>query len=195
MKSLREIIPANIVNLRKQKQMTQMDLAKKINYSDKAVSRWEKGEVLPDIETLQVLSGVFNVPLSYLIEEHTDESNRNFKARTKTNEILFYVLMICAVWTLITVVYVYAKIFIKSNPWQIFVWGVPLNCVVMLIYNLKHKIKAINIVFSTLLNWSFLACIYLSFLSQNLWLIFLVGIPIQASIIVMSFTKKRLKNV
>ena len=49
--------------------LTQVGLAKKINYSDKAVSRWEKGEVLPDIETLDALSKIFNVPLSYLIEE------------------------------------------------------------------------------------------------------------------------------
>ena len=68
--NIREIVSKNLIMLRKRQGLTQIDLSKRINYSDKAVSRWEKGEVLPDIETLQSLSEVFNVPLSYMIEEH-----------------------------------------------------------------------------------------------------------------------------
>lgn len=49
---LRTIIGRNIVSLRKSAGMTQADLAAKLNYSDKAVSKWERGEAIPDIETL-----------------------------------------------------------------------------------------------------------------------------------------------
>ena len=51
--------------------LTQIGLAKKINFSDKAVSRWDKGEVLPDIETLESLAKIFGVSLTYMLEEHT----------------------------------------------------------------------------------------------------------------------------
>ena len=64
MKNLRDIIPKNLIYLRKQHKFTQIDLAKKINYSDKAVSRWEKGEVLPDVEVLQKVCEVYDIPIA-----------------------------------------------------------------------------------------------------------------------------------
>ena len=81
MKNIREIVANNIVTLRKQNGYTQIELSEKINYSDKAISRWEKGEVLPDIETLDNLANIFDVPLSYMLEEHQDAkpiSNNQF---------------------------------------------------------------------------------------------------------------------
>ena len=50
--NVKEIIAANLVSLRKGSRLTQQQLAERLNYSDKAVSRWENAETLPDIETL-----------------------------------------------------------------------------------------------------------------------------------------------
>ena len=73
MENIKEIISNNIIMLRKQKNLTQLELGEAIHYSDKAISRWEKGESLPDIETLQLLSETLDVPLTYLFEEHSKE--------------------------------------------------------------------------------------------------------------------------
>ena len=108
MKNIREIISHNIVSLRKQQGMTQLDLAQKVNYSDKAVSRWEKGEVMPDVETLQSISEAFNVPLAYLFEEHQKVSDSIVES--ERNELLVKILMVLAVWTVATIVFVYGKI-------------------------------------------------------------------------------------
>lgn len=56
------------VLLRKEKDMTQKDLADKLNVSDKAVSRWETGRSYPDIETLQRLAEVLEVPVGDLLQ-------------------------------------------------------------------------------------------------------------------------------
>ena len=79
MESLKEIVSKNIINLRKANNLTQLELAKKINYSDKAISRWEKGEVLPDVETIQTLSIVFNVPMSAILE--SQDENKKIKLK------------------------------------------------------------------------------------------------------------------
>ena len=91
MNNLREIIPNNIIKLRKAQGLTQLDLGKRVNYSDKAVSRWEKGEVLPDVETLQSISEVFNVPVSYLFEEHDESKVQTNIVNRQKNDIIFQI--------------------------------------------------------------------------------------------------------
>ena len=57
MKSIGE----TIATLRKEKKMTQSDLAQKMNVTDKAVSKWERGISLPDVETISKLADVLEV--------------------------------------------------------------------------------------------------------------------------------------
>ena len=64
MEDVKRIVSQNIIRLRKEKGLTQAELAGLINYSDKAVSRWETGDVVPDLETIYALSEVLGVPVS-----------------------------------------------------------------------------------------------------------------------------------
>ena len=91
MKNIREIVSNNIIELRKKNNLTQIKLAEKINFSDKAISRWEKGEVIPDIETLQVLADTFDVPIATLLEEHHDEEKESIEKR---NDLLSQILFV-----------------------------------------------------------------------------------------------------
>ena len=92
MENIREVISKNLISLRKQNKLTQIELGKKINYSDKAVSRWEKGEVLPDIEILQTISNIYDVPLTYFFTEHLTKEEQSKKTK---NEIIMQVFLIC----------------------------------------------------------------------------------------------------
>ena len=56
-----------IANLRKEKNMTQQELAEKINVTDRAISHWENGRRLPDISLLKELGDVFNVTIDEII--------------------------------------------------------------------------------------------------------------------------------
>lgn len=193
MKNLREIIPNNIITLRKQQGLTQLDLAKKVNYSDKAVSRWEKGEVMPDIETLQSISKALNAPLAYLLEEHNEGKNNSFLELRK-NEAAFRILMILAVWTIATIIFVLGKLYLDTLYWQIYVWAVPASCVVLGYLNRKPKNRVLALVINSIFCWSLLASFYIQFLQYNPWLIFIIGIPIQAAIVVAYYTKRKPKE-
>lgn len=61
MENVKEIIARNLTELRKSHKMTQSALAEKLNYSDKAISRWEHAETLPDIETLCRICDIYGV--------------------------------------------------------------------------------------------------------------------------------------
>lgn len=194
MKSIREIVCSNLIMLRKQNKLTQQDLASKISYSDKAISRWEKGEVLPDIEVLQQLSNIYNVPLSYMLEEHSKEDNVTFILRT-TKRIATVMLSYITVWTAFIVLYVYLKIWHDFNYWQLFVWALPISVLVLLVMNNIWGNKKYNIYLESFILWSLITAIFLQFLAEDVWLIYLVGVPIQLILIIQAifypFNKKR----
>ena len=69
MVDLKPVIAQNITALRQSHKMTQIELAEKLNYSDKAVSKWERGESIPDVIVLKTIADLFGVSLDYLLEE------------------------------------------------------------------------------------------------------------------------------
>ena len=70
MVDLKPIIAKNITALRQSHKMTQIELAEKLNYSDKAVSKWERGESIPDVTVLKTIADLFGVSLDYLLESY-----------------------------------------------------------------------------------------------------------------------------
>ncbi len=189
MKTFRETIIDNLVSLRKKNNLTQIDLAKKINYSDKAISRWETGEVLPDVEVLKTLSEIYSVPFSYLFEEHDEESKKEH-LRADTSKIITCIVSICAVWTAVIVLYTLLDMILQKQIWMVFVWAIPISCGVGTFYNKKWlKSKHLSLILNSITCWSLIACLYLQFLSFNLWQLFLIGIPLQVVNSLFYFTK------
>ena len=70
---LAEVIGKNITRLRKLANMTQLELAEKLNYSDKSISKWEQGNGIPDVRILIQLAELFGVTLDDLVHEHVDK--------------------------------------------------------------------------------------------------------------------------
>ena len=67
MNDIKSIVAKNIAELRQSNNMTQLELAEKINNSDKAISKWERAESSPDISVLVDIAAVFGVTVDYLI--------------------------------------------------------------------------------------------------------------------------------
>ena len=72
MQDVKVIFAQNLISLRKQMKLTQIELAEKINYSDKAVSKWERGESIPDVTVLMTIASLFGVTLDFLVTEHAE---------------------------------------------------------------------------------------------------------------------------
>ena len=92
MEDIKNIIAKNISTLRKENKLTQLELAEKMNYSDKAVSRWERGETLPDIDVLIKICDLFNVKFEYLITENPTQEQKRKKTSKSNIKIIATVI-------------------------------------------------------------------------------------------------------
>lgn len=94
MSDIKSNVAKNITELRILNNMTQMELAEKLNYSDKTISKWERGDSSPDISVLVELADLFGVTLDYLVRsENIEEAVTEHKAKEKTSTVgLFHIL-------------------------------------------------------------------------------------------------------
>ena len=74
MTDIKQIVSKNIAILRKQRGLTQLELAERLNYSDKAISKWERGESIPDIVVLKTIADMFEVTVDWLICDHDNDA-------------------------------------------------------------------------------------------------------------------------
>jgi len=193
MDDLKLIIAKNIVELRKKINITQAELAERLNYSDKAVSKWERGESLPDILIFKQISEIFGVKVDYLFTEHSLKKDVSFFLPNilKNNRLVISLLSIGLIWLFATASFVVLSILDNGFfAWRAFIVAIPISAILALIFNaIWGKWKHMFIYLSILL-WSILLTLYCSFITKNIWLIFIIGIPLQILIIIWSRFKK-----
>ncbi len=194
MVDLKSVVAKNIIDLRKASNWTQTELADKLNYSDKAVSKWERAESLPDITVLKKIADLFLVSVDYLLEaEHKPAKGLSHAASklTKRNHIIITSLSTMLVFLIATVVFVVLGLLSVDFPiWLAYVYALPAAAIVLIVFNSIWGRRVFNFVFITLLVWSILLCIYMSFPKDDIWLIFLIGIPAQIIILLWGKLKK-----
>lgn len=196
MEDLKITVAKNIVELRKKCNMTQLELANRLNYSDKAVSKWERGESLPDIATLKTIADLFEVTVDYLLqEEHLSETTvtRQYTKRQNRNHGIITAMSSMLVWLIATFVFVNIDLVSEHfhRHWLIFIYAVPATAIVLLVFNSIWGRRKLNFLIISIEVWSLLVAIYLTALPYNLWLIFFIGIP--AQIIICLWAGLRLK--
>jgi len=193
MDELKKVIAANISTLRREAGMTQLDLANKLNYSDKAVSKWESGASVPDVGVLLDIARLFGVTVDYLLsEDHKIPVKAMMRGTMKSRKNLIITLLaVMAVWLVSTLAFVTVNILgLWDATWLVFVWAIPASCIVLIVFNSIWSSPRRNYVYISILMWSTLTSVYLTLLSMNLWLIFTVGIPGQIIIALWAGMKK-----
>lgn len=193
MSDIKTAFAENLQILRKEAHITQSELAEKLNYSDKAISKWERAEAIPDVMTVKEIADTFGVTVDWLLEsEH--KTVRTAAKREQKNRLIISLLATVLVWLIATVVFVCLEPsgVAGGRGWMVFVYAVPLSCIVLLVFNsIWGKVKY-NFYLITGLVWSTLASLYLSFFTfalSNVWLVFIIGIPGQIIIILWSRLK------
>lgn len=196
MDDLKPVIAKNIIELRKAKNLTQAQLADKLNYSDKAVSKWERAESVPDINVLKEIADMFCVSVDYLLEaKHTDSNVKReaFTKRQKRNHLIIALLSVSLVFLIATIFFVSFSLYSGSPNKRlgiIYIYAIPVASIVLLVFNSLWGKTKLNYLIITILLWSILLSFYLSFISYNVWLIFVLGIPGQIIILLWSRIKK-----
>lgn len=185
--NVKEIIAANLCALRKENKLTQQQLAEKLNYSDKAVSRWENAETLPDIETLCKICDIYGVRFEYLLQKEQPKKNPYVVKSNLTSRILITFIIVCSFWIAATLTYTYVNLIFDVKVWTIFMWAVPLSAVVCEICNaVFFKNKVLGCVLVSIISWTLILSLYLQTLKYNTWMLFIMGVPLQAVIILIT---------
>lgn len=196
MEDLKLIIAKNITNLRLEHGYTQFQLATILNYSDKAISKWERAESIPDITVLKEIADLFGVTVDYLLTlEHTSEQ----VIVTKENKIsrsVIILLSLMLVWLIATLVFVTINLInINDYAWLTFIYAIPVTSIVWLVLNSIWKNKKFNYFIISLLMWSTILSIHLSTIEifDKSWLIYVLGAPGQIIILLWSKLVKKVK--
>ncbi len=176
MDDIKHIIADNIAFYRKENGMTQVELAEKLNYSDKAVSKWERAESYPDIVTLIAIAKLFDVTVDQLISS---------RKKVKKAKPLIALLSGGLVWLIATAIYVIMNM-IKPFPysWLAFVYAVPISAIVLLVLFAVWGKKLLVLIAETIIIWTTATCIFLTIYFtvpslQNSFFIFFLPIPLQ----------------
>lgn len=200
MEKLNEIVASNLIELRKKSGLTQQQLAQQLSYSDKTISKWELAQAIPSVDVLKEIADFYGVTVDYLIKPNDTVSDINIKKdKIKLNNKIILILLANTVLILIaTVIFVWTCIANKNGQqflgrdvhpyWQAFVWAATLCFGVSFILVRKEWKKQIlpQLILSSLFVWVLITSFYLTFLDQNVWYIFFVGIPVQIGIILLS---------
>ena len=173
--TLRKTVAKNIAAYRKAHHDTQLDLATKLNYSDKSVSKWERGESLPDVYILSQIAELYGVSVSALIGEI--QPPKEPKPHYHMFILLLSLALTMAVATLLFSMFMICKV--DYPAWMFFVYALPVCSIICIVFtSLWWGILWQGVSVSALI-WTLGLSLYLSFELENVSLIFLVCAALQ----------------
>lgn len=198
-KRLEDIIAENLIYYRKALGLTQLDLAEKLNYSDKLISKWERGEGMPDIIVLKTLADLYKIQIDDFYKEEKQKT-----PISKTNKRWYIVgLSALLLWLVATTVFVTLAIVLPETFywWLIFVYAITGTGIVGVVWAGIFHHKLFQLIATSVIIWGGVVSIYLTLLLtiglNNLWLIFIVGVPLEGLAVLWFFlrrgTRKKIK--
>lgn len=182
--NLQELLANNLIYYRKASGLTQLELAQKFNYSDKSVSKWERGEGFPDVFVLKSLADFYGINVSdFYVKEHKAIT---LKHNQKRIQVYLQLLSLGLVWVITVLTYMLLSVLLKDNSpfesWLVFLYGAVASFVVLIVWQSIYHLRFIRLFSVSLTIWSASVAFYFSFfvmMDLNLYLVFFVALPLQ----------------
>ncbi len=186
MNDIKQTIADNLVGYRKKAGLTQQQLAEKLNYSDKAVSKWERAEAIPDVVVLKTIADIYGIKVDDFFSEQVAEKkvgdNKHFRAARHWLISLLSVGLVYLVATIVTVVWLLVDESVPVAKYAYLV-AVPISLIVAVVFScVWGRIWQTALTVSGLI-WSL--CVVLNTLIPltNSWLFYLIGAALQVLVI------------
>ena len=181
--------------------MTQIELAEILNYSDKAVSKWERGESVPDISVLKQIADIFGVTVDYLITAGHDEipweedEKKRLIAKKKRAHGTITGMSVLLVWVIALIVFFSIDLSTDGivAHWLSIVYAPAVSAIVWLVLNSIWFSRRRNFVIITILLWTLIIALHITLFllcGMDMWQFYVLGIPGQMIIVLWSLMKK-----
>ena len=190
---LKKIISNNMLVYRKRSGLTQAELAEKISYSDKAVSKWERGDGIPDVTVLCEMAEIFGVTLNDMVRENAPQKLPPMRG----TRIVITCLSLAIVWlvaTLISTILTIAVPWFKYG-WMAYIYGIPASFIVLTVFTAVWKRTILLFISVSGLVWTVILSVYLSlWFIPNIGLLFVLGAPLEFMAVLWFFRPFAKKN-
>ncbi|VEU81159.1 transcriptional repressor DicA [Haploplasma axanthum] len=168
-------IADNIIYYRKKFNLTQADLAEKLNYSDKSISKWERSEGIPSVLVLKELADFFGISLDDMLSDKKVKSKLN-KGMKRYTVAYFYASIVIV---LAGIAYGILSILqIDYTAWHLFIYALPVSSLVLMIFSIVWKKRFISFIYTTTFIWTAALSLFISIDIPNKYWIFIIVIPI-----------------
>ena len=183
---LRHQIAENIAYYRRQNGDTQAELAKKLNYSDKSVSKWERAEGTPDVFILWRIAQLYNITVQDLLGEKK-------VPQTGGKRILILLLSVGLAWLTATVLFCASKMsgLLSDRAWLLFIYALPVSGVIFTVFTSLWWSRLTQFLSGTLLLWGAGLSLVLSLKLQSSFLLFVLCGVLQVLLILFFLLKKK----
>lgn len=184
MDELKLVVASNLIRLRQQSGMTQAELGEMLSYSDKTVSKWERGESIPDAYVLTRLAGIYGTSVDALLSGDDPWQDPVRKAREaerasapKFSAAVVTLVAIAGIWTMAVLMFVIFWLALDEILWIIFAAAIPISLITLLVLNTVWNKGRHNMYVIMALVACIVALIYLFLLPLHPWQLFLILIP------------------
>lgn len=191
MDECRAAVAANLTRLRMAAGLTQSELGDKLNYSDKSVSKWERGDAAPDVFVMKQIADIYGVTVDYLLQPHNENEAVSIPVSDDTDysTAIITTVSILGIWTVALLIFVILWL-TGSIVWHIFVYAIPISLITLLVLHSIWRGGRWNQYIIAALVLSVILTVYLSLLPSNPWQLFLLAIPAEL-VVFLSFRIKR----
>lgn len=168
-----QYIADNIAYYRKKMALTQLELAEKLNYSDKSISKWERAEGVPDIFVLQKLSKFFGISIDQLI------SKRKIRYSLFKHRYILAYFYASIVWLLAGIAFGVLSLMDANYPaWTLLVYAVPLSSLVLMCFFFYWRQIRYIVLYITTFVWSMAFSITLAIHDYSNYWVYIITLPI-----------------
>lgn len=196
MENIEKTFSKNLIKYRTLMGLKQSELAEMINYSDKSISKWERGEGLPDLKATAKLCEIFGVTVDDMLKENNEHDKKISKTLTIKNKRHFLTSLLSAgvVWLIATIVYVCLLIFkVPGKIWLPFIYAIPISAIILTIFSSIWGKLVYQFLSVSLILWGIIVSIACSVPADLIWFIAVIG-AVSEVLILMWFALVRLKQ-
>ncbi|MBO5783216.1 MAG: helix-turn-helix transcriptional regulator [Clostridia bacterium] len=192
------IIAENMAKYRKAANLTQSELAERLNYSDKSISKWEQGNGMPDIFVLYKLAELYGVTVNDFFCKYEKQAPMPHTNGRLFSRLMILIMSVGLCWLVAVTAFVAVKILAPqfSYSWLFFIYALPATCIVATVLGAVWKFFPVREISVSALIWTLLLSVCLTVTAtiegaENVALIFLLGIPLQILVVLWFFFRRK----